>query len=146
MSESPSQKPTPPQPTPINWKTIQEHTGKKFPPESFQFVQEGLSHTVSAMHSGGATSGATSADPSDESNHVDGQQLCLGLRDYAIDRYGKLARTVLRRWGITQTADFGRIVFAMIEVGLMRKTDEDSYDDFVDVYDFDEAFDSLQKS
>lgn len=137
MSESPSQKPTL-----INWKTIQEHTGKKFPPESFQFVQEGLSHTVSAMHSGGATS----SDPTDESNHVDGQQLCLGLRDYAIERYGKLARTVLRRWGITQTADFGRIVFAMIEVGLMRKTDEDSYDDFVDVYDFDEAFDSLQKS
>ena len=129
------------EPTPINWKTIQERSGGNYPPESFQFVREGLSHTVNMLHGMNDADGLV-----DESHHVDGQQLCLGLRDYAIERYGKLARTVLRRWGINQTADFGKIVFAMIDVGLMRKTEEDSYEDFVDVYDFDEEFETLQPS
>jgi uncharacterized repeat protein (TIGR04138 family) len=71
---------------------------------------------------------------------VTGPQLCLGLRDFAIQKYGMLARTVLERWGIRKTDDFGRIVFAMIEAGLMRKSDEDSESDFQGVFDFDEGF------
>ncbi|MEN0020358.1 MAG: Minf_1886 family protein [Planctomycetota bacterium] len=105
-----------------------------FPPEAFQFVREGLSHTVQTIH------GAEQIE-ADESQHVSGQELCLGLRDYALDQYGRLTRMVFRKWGLTETADFGRIVFAMIDAGLMRKTDEDNFDDFVGVYDFDEAFD-----
>ncbi len=130
------------QPKPINWKTMQERSGGSFPPEAFQFVREGLNHTVTMLHGIDGNSEAAA----DESNHVDGQQLCLGLRDYAIEQYGKLALTVLRRWGVNGTADFGKIVFAMIDVGLMRKTDEDSMDDFVDVYEFGEAFETLQAS
>ena len=68
------------------------------------------------------------------------QQLCLGLKDHAVRQYGLLARTVLERWGIRATGDFGKIVFAMIDAGLMKKTDDDSLEDFCGVYDFDEAF------
>lgn len=75
-----------------------------------------------------------------DSRHVSGQQLCLGLRDYAIKRYGMMAPAVLRAWNIRATDDFGRIVFAMIDHRLMSKTAEDSLDDFRSVYDFDEAF------
>jgi uncharacterized repeat protein (TIGR04138 family) len=75
-----------------------------------------------------------------ESRHVTGQQLCLGLRDYAIKRYGMMAPAVLRAWNLRRTDDFGRIVFAMIEHGLMSKTAEDTLDDFRAVYDFEEAF------
>ncbi len=129
------------EPQPINWKTMQAKAGGQFPPEAFQFVRDGLSHTVGMVHGQDADEMAM-----DDSRHVDGQQLCLGLRDYAVERYGKLAKAVLGKWGIRETADFGRIVFAMIEVGLMRKTEEDSLEDFVDVFDFDEAFDTLQPS
>jgi uncharacterized repeat protein (TIGR04138 family) len=39
--------------------------------------------------------------------------------------------------------DFGRIVFAMIDAGMMRKTDEDDLADFDNVFEFDEAFADL---
>ena len=48
--------------------------------------------------------------------------------------------TVLRRWNITSTLDFGRIVFALIEVKQMQRTEDDSIDDFRNVYDFKTAF------
>ena len=51
-----------------------------------------------------------------------------------------LARTVLARWNIRATADFGEMVYLLIANGAMSKTDEDSLEDFRDVYDFDEAF------
>lgn len=119
----------------VDWQTMRREAGP-FPREAFQFVRDGLAHTVEMLHGEGQA-----GDDSDESKHVSGQQLCLGLRDYAIDRYGRMARLVLENWGLRSTDDFGRIVFAMVAVGLMRKTDEDSIDDFRAVYDFDEAFD-----
>jgi uncharacterized repeat protein (TIGR04138 family) len=73
--------------------------------------------------------------------HVSGQQLSWGLRDYALQRWGLMARTVLARWGIRETLDFGRIVFAMVENGYMQKQPHDSLDDFRNVFDFREAFD-----
>lgn len=85
-------------------------------------------------------SGAMVSGMHSDSRHVSGQQLCLGLRDYAIKRYGMMAPAVLRSWNLRRTDDFGRIVFAMIEHGLMSKTAEDTLEDFQAVYDFDEAF------
>jgi len=73
--------------------------------------------------------------------HVSGQDLCWGLRDYAQQRWGRLARSVLAAWGITETLDFGRIVFAMIDYDFMQKQPSDSLDDFGNVFDFAEAFD-----
>ena len=37
--------------------------------------------------------------------------------------------------------DFGHIVFSLVEVKLLGKTEEDSVADFKNVYDFSEAFD-----
>jgi uncharacterized repeat protein (TIGR04138 family) len=51
-----------------------------------------------------------------------------------------LAKTVLAQWGVRRTEDFGKIVFAMIDAGLMRGSDTDTPEDFRGVYDFDEAF------
>src|SRR3989338_5870766 len=73
--------------------------------------------------------------------HITGREFCDGTRRYAIDQFGPLARTVLEYWGIKETLDFGRIVFALVEIGLMRKTDEDSLEDFKGAYDFSVAFD-----
>lgn len=124
-----------------DWKKLREASGG-FPPEAFQFVRDGLGHTVKMVHG----EGGVPADPSDERRHVNGQQLCLGLRDYAVRRYGLLARTVLSRWGIQQTGDFGRIVFAMVDAGLMRKTAQDTLGDFENVFDFEEAFGQLTRN
>lgn len=114
------------------WDKLKGRAGR-FPPEAFCFVQEGLRHTVERLH-------GEHEDEPEGSRHVSGQELCLGLRDFAIRQYGLLARTVLESWGIRRTEDFGRIVFAMVEAELMKKTDDDSLDDFQEVFEFDEAF------
>ncbi len=123
----------------IHWPTILERAGS-YPIESFNFVREGLNHTVERallQHEAGLRAGGL-GNP--DTHHVTGQQLCLGLRDYAILQYGMLAPAVLRHWNIVRTEDFGRIVYAMIEGGVMSRTKDDSVDDFSAVYDFDEAF------
>ncbi len=119
-----------------DWQTIRSKYGV-YPPEAYQFVREGLAHTVKMIH-------GDAAPTEEEGRHVSGRQLCLGLRSHAIEKYGLLAKTVLGRWGVRRTEDFGRIVFAMVEAGLMRKTDDDSLADFADVFDFDEAFGDLR--
>ena len=122
-----------------SWQQVREKAGP-YAPESFDFIRQGLEHTVSMVHGEGVASGAVP----ERSRHVSGQQLCLGLRDFAIRQYGMLARTVLARWGIRRTDDFGRIVFAMIDAKIMHKTDQDSMDDFRGVYDFGEAFEQVE--
>jgi uncharacterized repeat protein (TIGR04138 family) len=105
-----------------------------YPAEAYEFVQRGLSHTVKKIH-------GTAVDPT-ASRHVSGQQLCEGLRELALSQWGMLAPTVLGRWSITSTLDFGRIVFALINVGQMQRTEDDSLEDFRGVYDFKAAFES----
>ena len=72
--------------------------------------------------------------------HVTGQELSEGIRLYAVDQFGAMARQVLEHWGIRETEDFGNIVFNLIDVKLLSKTETDSIDDFRDVYDFEDAF------
>jgi len=108
-----------------------------YPREAFAFVQAGLSYTSQTIH----------GDPDDPevSRHVSGQQLCEGLRQFALSQWGMLARTVLQRWNITTTYDFGRIVFALVDNGHMAKTEEDTVEDFKNVFDFAAAFDQGYK-
>ncbi|MEX0778075.1 MAG: Minf_1886 family protein [Phycisphaeraceae bacterium] len=117
----------------------------KYPIDAFLFVQRGLDFTVRQIHGEAPTDRQETAETT--SRHVSGQALCTGLRDFAIQQYGLLARSVLRHWRINTTEDFGRIVFAMVEAGLMHKTADDTVRDFLDVYDFSDTFGpSLQLS
>lgn len=120
----------------IDIKVIFERAGG-YSPACLAFIRDGLAHTVEMVH--GQPEKAL-MDLPDHERHVSGQQLCIGLRDYALHRYGLMSKAVLNKWGIRGTRDFGQIIFAMVEAGLMRKTDEDTLDDFDGVYDFDEAF------
>lgn len=106
----------------------------KYPLEAFEFVRHGLSHTVVHTH------GEVKARHAGPECHVSGAQLCRGLRNYAIGRYGLMAGAVLRHFNIRRTVDFGRIVFAMVEGKIMQKTEEDDIRDFEDVFDFATAF------
>jgi uncharacterized repeat protein (TIGR04138 family) len=76
-----------------------------------------------------------------EPRHISGRELAEGVRDLAIERFGPMARSVLEHWGIHETVDVGDIVFALVEHGVLIKQDEDTRTDFVDVFDFDDAFD-----
>ncbi len=72
--------------------------------------------------------------------HVSGPELLGGVRQYALKEFGPLVMTVFENWGIHATEDIGHMVFNLIGAGIFGKTDEDSIEDFKNVYDFQEAF------
>ncbi|MBC8244853.1 MAG: hypothetical protein H8E20_10710 [Verrucomicrobia bacterium] len=103
----------------------------RFPREAYQFVREGLDYT---QHKMARMSGTK------EPRHVTGRELTDGMRQYALETYGPMARLLLDEWGIHATEDFGEIVFNLVENNLLAKTKNDSRDDFAGGFDFDEAF------
>jgi uncharacterized repeat protein (TIGR04138 family) len=100
--------------------------------EAYDFTFKALKHTQTLL-------GRGSDSAAGEEKHVSGPQLLEGIRDLALREFGLMARTVFRQWGINRTADFGEIVFNLIEANLMSKTDEDNRLDFHDIYDLDKA-------
>lgn len=72
--------------------------------------------------------------------HISGEELCHGIRRFALEQYGPMALTLLEQWGLRKTQDFGNVVFNLIEFGIFGKTQEDCIEDFHEVFDFDEAF------
>ena len=97
--------------------------------EAYLFVREALDHTQKIL---GKESGVRA--------HVTGQELLAGIRDFALSHYGPMAMSLLSEWGIHRCEDFGEIVFNMVEIELLAKTNEDSRADFANGYDFYEAF------
>jgi uncharacterized repeat protein (TIGR04138 family) len=98
--------------------------------DAYLFVREALDHTQKTI----------GKDPRGRIRHVTGQELLGGIREYALQQFGPMTKTVLEEWGICCSRDFGEIVFNMVEVGWLAKTDKDSRADFENGYDFDEAF------
>jgi uncharacterized repeat protein (TIGR04138 family) len=72
--------------------------------------------------------------------HVTGAELLGGLRVYALDQFGPMAKSILNSWGIKTSRDFGAIVFNLIDHKVFSKTESDRIEDFEGVFDFDDAF------
>ena len=72
--------------------------------------------------------------------HVSGRELLDGIRLYALQEFGPMTRTVLEAWGVRATKDFGEIVFNMVENGVLGKTENDAKSEFMNGYDFFDAF------
>ncbi len=104
--------------------------------EAYQFVREALAYSQEILQMN------TEEQANEEGeNHITGQQLCEGIRQYSLQQYGYMAKTVLNTWGIFGTGDFGEIVYNLIRIKHMKKSDSDRREDFDDVYDFESAFD-----
>jgi uncharacterized repeat protein (TIGR04138 family) len=108
----------------------------RYPLVAYAFIMEGLERASELVH------GPIQDDSEVEigSRHVTGQQFCHALAKLASDRWGDLAMTVLRHWNIHETIDFGNMVYLLIRHGHMSKNEEDSLEDFRNVYVFGEAF------
>jgi uncharacterized repeat protein (TIGR04138 family) len=72
--------------------------------------------------------------------HVTGPELLDGVRRYALKEFGPMVMTVFDNWGIHSCEDIGNMVFNLIGAGVFGKTEEDSIEDFKNVYDFEKAF------
>lgn len=106
---------------------------KRFKLEAYQFIRESLQYAHEHL-----VTEETQSKPGPR--HVTGQQLCEACRLYATEQYGYLAKIVLASWGIHSTSDFGELVYNLIRIEQMRKSDSDRREDFNDVYSFDDAF------
>jgi len=93
--------------------------------EAYTFVLAALHDTVTRLK---------------KPRHITGGELALGIRKYALDQFGPMAKTVLHHWGIRTTLDFGKIVYSLIDVQLLSKQPEDKLEDFDKVYEFEESF------
>ncbi len=98
---------------------------------AYHFVRRALDFTLKKMKDRRTTA---------EGSHVSGRELLEGIREYALDQYGPMTKTLFEEWGLRQTGDFGEIVFNLIDYGLFGKTESDSREDFCNLYDFDSAF------
>jgi uncharacterized repeat protein (TIGR04138 family) len=98
--------------------------------EAYFFLKEALDHTQKTI--GRQNRGQV--------RHVSGQELLGGIREFALAQYGPMALMLLAEWGVHNCRDFGEIVFNMVEVGWLAKTETDSRADFEGGYDFFEAF------
>jgi uncharacterized repeat protein (TIGR04138 family) len=107
----------------------------QFHPAAYDFVFAALGYTQELLGRGSQSRGG------DEEAHISGEELLEGIRRLALKQFGLLTRTVFKQWGIRETADFGRIVFELIDRGEMRKNDRDQIGDFANVYSFQDAFD-----
>ena len=120
---------------------------KRYAFEAYVFVFEALRYAQDELGLGAevvseseeeetSSEGERSSRPQ---RHLTGQELCEAIRLFALEQYGYMAKCVLNQWGVQSTGDFGEIVFNLIRIGEMRKTENDRREDFDDVYDFDEG-------
>jgi uncharacterized repeat protein (TIGR04138 family) len=97
----------------------------RYKPNAYRFTLDAVHYTVQGL---------------EEIRHVSGEELLQGIRRLALERFGPMAKTVFEQWGIQKTEDFGKIVFQLVDEGLLGKTEKDKLSDFSGAYDFNEAF------
>jgi len=98
--------------------------------DAYLFLREALDYTQKLV---GKENGG-------KVRHVTGQELLDGIRQFALEQFGPMTLTVFEEWGVRNCGDFGEIVFNMLEIGLLAKTDKDTRADFQGGYDFEDAF------
>ncbi|MCL1888402.1 MAG: hypothetical protein FWF96_05985 [Kiritimatiellaeota bacterium] len=107
----------------------------RFPRGAYEFCLEVLDFSLKAA--------AEAGDPArgrPVTRHVTARELLDGLRDYALQEFGPMARLTLKRMGVTSCPAFGDIVFNLVGAGLLTKQPRDRREDFETGYDFDTAF------
>ncbi len=114
------------------------HETHRFSLDAYIFVAEALRYGQDVLGMRRISPQATPFDRPER--HVTGQELCEAVRLYALEQFGLLARLVLASWGIRSTSDIGDVVYDLIAIGEMKKSETDRREDFNDVYDFHEAF------
>ncbi|NDD81683.1 MAG: hypothetical protein EBZ53_03810 [Verrucomicrobia bacterium] len=103
----------------------------KYAPAAYHFVRRALDYCLRKLK----------REEEERPAHVSGRELLEGFRDLALEEFGPLAKTVLEDWGITKCSDVGEIVFQLVSLGVLGKSENDKIDDFGELWSFAEAFD-----
>lgn len=103
---------------------------RRYHPEAYTFLRDSLEATIKRRKKSKKEPGP----------HVGAVELLDGFRLHALAEFGPMALMVLNYWGVKATADVGQMVFNLVQAGIFGKTDEDTAESFLDVFDFREAF------
>jgi uncharacterized repeat protein (TIGR04138 family) len=108
----------------------------RFTYEAYEFVCDAVTYTQDRL--GRAAEEAATADGT-EDHHVTGEELLRGTVELAIREFGMMAPVVFKPWGVRTTDDVGEIVFKLIRVKRLSKSDSDDPEDFHDLFDLTQA-------
>lgn len=117
---------------------------RRFMLESYRFVTESLEYAQQKMFAEAESETLSALDKmlmKQGPPHISGQDLCRAVCEIALSQYGLMAKQVLLNLGIRKTNDIGVIVYNLIEIGFMFKTDDDSLEDFDNVLDLTRELD-----
>lgn len=98
---------------------------RRYKYDAYHFVMDALAYTQKAVKS---------------ERHVSSEQILKGMKNLLLEKYGPLAMTVLKYWGVASTEDFGNIVFNLVENKVLTKTEDDQIEHFQGAYDFEKVF------
>lgn len=87
----------------------------RFPADAYRFISEAVAFTVSHL---------------DKRRHVTAAELLDGIREFALEKFGAVAASVMSSWGVVKEDDAGTVVYLLIGVGLLRASEDDSPEDF----------------
>jgi uncharacterized repeat protein (TIGR04138 family) len=73
--------------------------------------------------------------------HVSGRQFLEGIKALLLRKFGPMTLPILDYWGVKNTEDFGNIVYNLEKFKVIAKDEDDQYETFKDVYDFQKVFD-----
>ena len=76
--------------------------------------------------------------------HVSGGELAWACRDFALRQFGLFAPQVLAYWGVQSTSDLGRMVYTLVDIGLLSTQPGDRVEDFDGVFDLYEELGSYE--
>jgi uncharacterized repeat protein (TIGR04138 family) len=105
---------------------------QRYPFEAYEFLYAALGYVQHERVKQGLIKEETD-------KHLTGQQLAEGYKDLAVQEFGMLAPTVFQAWNIRQTADIGQMVYNLININMMSKTENDRLEDFSNVYEIPKA-------
>ena len=127
--------------TQLDTRSFDEHirdlcaADPRFSRETYEFCYEVLDFTMKTL---------AQSDEAPQrlpvTRHISAQELLDGLRDYALQEFGPMARLTLKRMGVASCGDVGDVVFNLVNAGLLGKQPRDRREDFNAGYDFETAF------
>jgi uncharacterized repeat protein (TIGR04138 family) len=67
---------------------------------------------------------------SEELGHIAASDLVKANCELALIKFGPMANSVFSQWGVLTPLDIGNIIYNLIDIEILSKSDEDSLDDF----------------
>lgn len=102
--------------------------------EAYEFVCDAVTYTQDRLGRGPRPD-----DPDETDHHVAAAELLRGSCDLAVREFGMMAPVVFSQWGLRETGDIGNIVFNLIRIDRLSRSESDDPEDFQDAFDLDRA-------